>query len=348
MTTVSDVSKQLLPRPPQLLPDGNGYDWREFNRWLQRVYALLGVPQNTQTFNITTPLIGLDAKAEKTTTVNGHPLDANVVVSASDLTTGTLPHGQLPAIAEADVTGLVADLAGKQPHTVALDAVLGVNTGDVSLGTANGLSLAGQALSLQAATAAVPGALTAADFTTFAAKEPPITAGTTAQYLRGDKSLGTLNQAAVAGLTSTDNPSFGKVTAVGADPAISTGQGIITSQDSTALAANVGGTFVARGIYTGSTTAGFGGLKWGKSNATAGNLDTYLGIYTRNNAGGILERIRVDKDGYVGIGTTVPKGPLHVVGLPVYANNAAAITGGLTAGAFYRTGADPDPVCVVH
>lgn len=37
-----------------------------------------------------------------------------------------------------------------------------------------------------------------------------------------------------------------------------------------------------------------------------------------------------------------------VVGLPIYANNAAAITGGLAAGDFYRTGADPDPVCVVH
>jgi hypothetical protein len=31
-----------------------------------------------------------------------------------------------------------------------------------------------------------------------------------------------------------------------------------------------------------------------------------------------------------------------------YAKNAAAITGGLTAGAFYRTGDDPDRVCVVH
>ena len=31
-----------------------------------------------------------------------------------------------------------------------------------------------------------------------------------------------------------------------------------------------------------------------------------------------------------------------------YANNAAAVAGGLTAGAFYRTGADPDVVCVVH
>lgn len=52
--------------------------------------------------------------------------------------------------------------------------------------------------------------------------------------------------------------------------------------------------------------------------------------------------------GYVGIGTTTPHSPLAVVGLPVYANNTAAIAGGLAAGDFYRTGADPDPVCVVH
>jgi hypothetical protein len=34
--------------------------------------------------------------------------------------------------------------------------------------------------------------------------------------------------------------------------------------------------------------------------------------------------------------------------LQVYANNAAAIAAGLSAGDFYRTGADPDIVCVVH
>lgn len=34
--------------------------------------------------------------------------------------------------------------------------------------------------------------------------------------------------------------------------------------------------------------------------------------------------------------------------VPVYANNAAAITGGLVAGSLYRTGVDPDLLCIVH
>lgn len=50
----------------------------------------------------------------------------------------------------------------------------------------------------------------------------------------------------------------------------------------------------------------------------------------------------------VGIGETSPTSKLQVVGLAVYANNAAAVTGGLTVGAFYRSGGDPDLVCVVH
>jgi len=56
----------------------------------------------------------------KTTTINGHALSSNVMVSASDLTTGTLPHAQLPtllasdipSLAESQVTGLPNALAG--------------------------------------------------------------------------------------------------------------------------------------------------------------------------------------------------------------------------------------------
>jgi hypothetical protein len=36
------------------------------------------------------------------------------------------------------------------------------------------------------------------------------------------------------------------------------------------------------------------------------------------------------------------------VTLPIYADNAAALAGGLKAGDLYRNNADPDQVCVVH
>ena len=49
--------------------------------------------------------------------------------------------------------------------------------------------------------------------------------------------------------------------------------------------------------------------------------------------------------GKVGVGTTTPTSNLQVIGLPEYADNAAAIAGGLTVGAFYRTG---DLLKVVH
>ena len=39
---------------------------------------------------------------------------------------------------------------------------------------------------------------------------------------------------------------------------------------------------------------------------------------------------------------------LNLKTLSVYANNAAAVAGGLAVGQLYRTGADPDVVCIVH
>ena len=47
-----------------------------------------------------------------TTTVNGHALSANVVVSASDLTTGTLPHAQLPTLVSGDIPNNAANTSG--------------------------------------------------------------------------------------------------------------------------------------------------------------------------------------------------------------------------------------------
>ena len=58
----------------------------------------------------------------------------------------------------------------------------------------------------------------------------------------------------------------------------------------------------------------------------------YTGASTTTTA------LSVVQNGNVGIGIDTPTSKLQVVGLPVYANNAAAITAGLTAGAFYHAG----------
>jgi hypothetical protein len=52
--------------------------------------------------------------------------------------------------------------------------------------------------------------------------------------------------------------------------------------------------------------------------------------------------------GYVTIRCNNDTSPLSVGELESFPNNAAAVAGGLTAGAFYRSGGDPDLVCVVH
>ena len=42
------------------------------------------------------------------------------------------------------------------------------------------------------------------------------------------------------------------------------------------------------------------------------------------------------------------KWKLNLSEVPAYANNAAAIAGGLAAGNIYRTNGDPDALCIVH
>ena len=42
------------------------------------------------------------------------------------------------------------------------------------------------------------------------------------------------------------------------------------------------------------------------------------------------------------------KWKLNLAEVPAYANNAAAIAGGLAAGNIYRTNGDPDVLCIVH
>jgi len=63
------------------------------------------------------------------------------------------------------------------------------------------------------------------------------------------------------------------------------------------------------------------------------NLNNNITFNTINT-----ERVRIDLSGNVGIGTSTPTAKLQVVGLTIHANNAAAISAGLTAGAFFHNG----------
>lgn len=76
----------------------------------------------------------------------------------------------------------------------------------------------------------------------------------------------------------------------------------------------------------------------------ASNANSYLSFYVRGS-GTLTEALRINSSLNVGIGTTSPTSKLQVVGLVEYADNATAISAGLTAGAFYRTG---DLLKVVH
>ncbi len=75
-------------------------------------------------------------KALTTTTVNGHALSSNVVVSASDLTIGTLPHGQLPALVSGDIPPNAANTSGNATTATALQTARAINGVNFD-GTAN-------------------------------------------------------------------------------------------------------------------------------------------------------------------------------------------------------------------
>lgn len=83
---------------------------------------------------------------------------------------------------------------------------------------------------------------------------------------------------------------------------------------------------------------------------------TVTGVITNSHINSASSNMLIDTgsnafDIQFGAGNVVVKHTgtsLSVAGLPVYANNAAAVSGGLSVGDLYRTGANPDPVCVVH
>jgi hypothetical protein len=80
-------------------------------------------------------------------------------------------------------------------------------------------------------------------------------------------------------------------------------------------------------------------IKFSTSGAiAAGSIPTDICFNTGSSGLG-TERMRITSAGYIQIALT---------SCPIYANNAAAIAGGLPVGALYRSGGDPDQLYIVH
>jgi hypothetical protein len=88
--------------------------------------------------------------------------------------------------------------------------------------------------------------------------------------------------------------------------------GILNLSSSSVQGAGVGAS-MALGGYDGTTSRTFATFGGFKENATSGNYAGYLAFATRANGASPAERMRIDSSGNVGIGTTTPKGTLHVV-----------------------------------
>ena len=95
------------------------------------------------------------------------------------------------------------------------------------------------------------------------------------------------------------------------------------------VSSNFGGKYLAGRIKATS----FQGASAGASGGSDIIFETGIGGTTSF----IDEKMRIAASGNVGIATTAPTSKLHVVGLVNYADNAAALAGGLTVGAFYHT-----------
>ena len=83
-----------------------------------------------------------------TTTVNGHALSSNVTVSASDLSTGTLPHAQLPTLLSGDIPNNAANTSGTAANLSGTPALPNGTTATTQTGGDNTAKIATDAFVL--------------------------------------------------------------------------------------------------------------------------------------------------------------------------------------------------------
>ncbi len=126
--------------------------------------------------------------------------------------------------------------------------------------------------------------------------------------------------------------------------------GIGTASPISGILLDVRGTNAKAQVGSGTTTVfASGQCGWGANNGTEKAIfgvqsgATFAGANSNNDLLLLANNtgyVKIRKEGFINIPS--------LTALPTYANNAAAVTGGLGAGDLYRTGGDPDAVCVVH
>jgi hypothetical protein len=185
--------------------------------------------------------------------------NAQLIVSGSIIKSGGTSSQFLKADGSVDSTAY-----GTGSVTSVAALTLGTTGTDLSSTVANGTTTPVITLNVPTASAANRGALSAADWTTFNSKENAITAGTTGQYYRGDKTFQTLNTSVVPELTNlyyTDGRARGALSFVAGSGAYNSSTGVITIPTNNNQITNGAGyiTSAALGDYlplTGGTLTG--------------------------------------------------------------------------------------------
>lgn len=148
----------------------------------------------------------------------------------------------------------------------------GTNTGDVTIGTANGLSLASQVLSLAAASASVTGALTSSDWSSFNSKVSSqwTTSGSDIFYNTGNVSVNTTTSGTGRFFVAADTDSGITIRNTGTADRFQLFVGSTGGATYTADNAIIKGTNTAIDFYNGSTAT---------KKVTIPNSGNYLEVY---------------------------------------------------------------------
>jgi hypothetical protein len=140
------------------------------------------------------------------------------------------------------------------------------------------------------------------------------------------------------GIANTGGDSLGTPTMTVTGPnivfgAASNNAGVLNIETNDAVGADIGGSIGFGGRYSTTSQAQWALIKGAKESATSGEIASYLAFGTRTNGAAITEKMRINSNGNIGIGTTNPGVKLQING-----GDQTGPTLGSAVGGFALTG----------